>query len=326
MVPNYVIDTDPGIDDAMAIMMALDAHIKGTINIVAFTLVAGNTEIENSKVNMLRIMDLYPQCQEIPIYLGASEGLVHRYHHHVGRFHGVDGFNGAFFDKEYDAETMSTRFQREPAAISLVQLSKKHKDLCLITLGPLTNIALAMKIDEGFASRISRIFTMGGNFEAIGNATISAEFNFYADPEAAFVVLNHVKCPLMLVTWELCYKYFPMSKKWRQDVLGNVPTKQASLMNVIEEAWLCRSNKRYEDQWVACDQLIVAVAIDSNCVKTTEDFHATVELHGTSTRGQVVVDKRFFHPLRENPNVTVVTELNAELVKRYMLSGLGHSV
>ena len=81
----------------------------------------------------------------------------------------------------------------------------------MVCLGPLTNVALAMKIDENFAPRIRKFFVMGGNAEGIGNVTITGEFNFWADPEAAYIFLQKVQSPVVTVTWELCWLYIQIS-------------------------------------------------------------------------------------------------------------------
>ena len=74
----------------------------------------------------------------------------------------------------------------------------------MVALGPLTNLALAFKIDPSIAPKIKEIFIMGGNMEGLGNASMGAEFNFYSDAEAAYIVLQAVKCPTYIATWELC--------------------------------------------------------------------------------------------------------------------------
>ena len=77
----------------------------------------------------------------------------------------------------------------------------------MICLAPLTNLALALKTDKNLATNLKEIFIMGGNVEGIGNVSIASEFNFHADPEAAYAVLDSTKCPTVIVTWEMCYKY-----------------------------------------------------------------------------------------------------------------------
>ena len=84
-------------------------------------------------------------------------------------------------------------------------------EVTIVAIGPLTNIAIAMKSHPNLASKIKELFIMGGNMEGIGNATITAEFNFYADPEAASVVLDNTRCPTHVVTCELCNNYVNLS-------------------------------------------------------------------------------------------------------------------
>lgn len=110
----------------------------------------------------------------------------------------MDGFNGVQHGRRADIN-----LQAESAALGLVKLSQSH-DLYVVCFAPLTNIALAMKIDAGFSARVQGFYAMGGNFNAIGNATTCAEFNFLADPEAAYVVLNLTTQPIILAPWELC--------------------------------------------------------------------------------------------------------------------------
>ena len=117
-------------------------------------------------------------------------------------FHGIDGFNGVLHDRKCDLN-----LQKQSPALGLIQLSQDYKGNChLICFAPLTNVALAMKVDAEFAGRLNGIYGMGGNLNAEGNASISAEFNFLADPEAAHVVLQCTKLPILLAPWELCGK------------------------------------------------------------------------------------------------------------------------
>merc|ERR1711936_1427669 len=105
MVRKFIIDTDTGVDDAMALLMALDAHLKGEIEIVAITAVNGNTEESNAKINILRTLDS-AGCREIPVYCGAKEALVVPYIN-TDRYHGQDGFNDVSFDHKPDVSRVS---------------------------------------------------------------------------------------------------------------------------------------------------------------------------------------------------------------------------
>ena len=107
--------------------------------------------------------------------------------------------------------------------------------MSLIAVGPLTNVALAMKTDNELSNRLEEIFIMGGNKEGIGNVTETGEFNFHYDPEAAYTVLRMTMCPTYIATWELSYKYNFINLSWRKDVLGKINTAAANLLNKLEK-------------------------------------------------------------------------------------------
>ena len=112
----------------------------------------------------------------------------------------MNGFNGIVHDRK-----AKINLQDESAALGLIQMSKEYKgQINLLCFAPLTNIAIAMKADAQFPQRLQRIYAMGGNFYGTGNASISGEFNFLCDPEAAYVVLKHTSQPIVLVPWEIC--------------------------------------------------------------------------------------------------------------------------
>jgi len=305
---NVIIDTDPGIDDAMGIMMALEAHLKGQITIVAFTLARGNCSVANGIKNISAVLSFYPECLEIPVYFGSEEGMVKKYAE--GTFHGIDGFNGVFHDRKADINLVKD----ESAALALVRLSKKTENLHIVCFAPLTNIALAMKVDPNFANRIEGFYAMGGNSDAIGNATISAEFNFLADPEAAHVVLAKTPKPIVLVPWEICGFDLQISMTWRKEVFGKIDSDKIRFLNKIEEPWY--SGELYKEHWIACDQIIMAVFLDDSCVVKRQKYWATVELTGEYTRGQMVVEKRADASDKLRANVDIVRILEKTEVQR----------
>ena len=92
-----------------------------------------------------------------------------------------------------------------------------------------------MKADPGLSERLGEIFIMGGNIEGFGNVTEAAEFNFHADPEAAFTVLRLTRCPTTIAPWELSYKYNRVDFGWRNQVLGKLDTPATKLINACEE-------------------------------------------------------------------------------------------
>ncbi len=162
-------------------------------------------------------------------------------------------------------------------------------EVTMVCLAPLTNLALALKTAPSVAADLKEVVLMGGNIEGVGNTSIAAEFNFHADPEAAFVVLDAARCPVVVVSWELCFKYIhiPMVsstsamfhpqlttiadptqlhlQEWRLEVLGKTGTKQAEMFNRLEQPWF--DNYEFDPEiWILCDQLAVAVALDRTIV------------------------------------------------------------
>jgi len=117
-------------------------------------------------------------------------------------YHGHDGFGDTNHDDEPDLKCVQ---ESEHAVNALVRIVKSHPgEITLVALGPLTNVAMAMRLDSQFASNLKEIYIMGGNTEGKGNITVSAEFNFHSDPEAAYIVLENTRCPTFVASWELC--------------------------------------------------------------------------------------------------------------------------
>ena len=181
MARKIIIDTDPGQDDAVAILLALASPELEVMGIVA---VAGNVPLHHTKRNAGRVLALAGRS-EIPVYAGAVRPLVRRLvtAEHV---HGKTGLDGATLP-EPEAEV-----QPQHGVDFLVEtlLSADPGEVTLCTLGPLTDVALALIKAPEIAPRIREIVMMGGAYFEVGNITPTAEFNIYVDPEAADVVMR----------------------------------------------------------------------------------------------------------------------------------------
>ncbi|CAB3387808.1 Hypothetical predicted protein [Cloeon dipterum] len=313
-----VVDTDPGTDDALALYMLLAADERKMVKLLAVTIVDGNTNADHGSRNALRVLKSVDRL-EIPVYKGSPGPIIlepvpkdKSRVTHAG-YHGEDGFGGAKFDKEPEMGLL----QDETAVLALIKLAKEHKGkLNLLCLGPLTNVALAMKADPEFASNVKNVFIMGGNTAAVGNATSTAEFNFLHDPEAAHIVLASAQSHITLVPWETCQAH-GLPYKWRTEDFGSAQTKQVELLNKIEAAVIEKSKN---PTWIPCDSFITAAFIDPSIVKKLDVRHLTIELHGHRTRGQVVIDH-----LREcDDNVKVAKEIDLEKFKQLMYMAVDH--
>lgn len=308
MGKKMIIDTDTGVDDAMAILMALEAHKRGAVEVVAITAVAGNCPEPDAVRNILRTLDA-AGCPNIPVHRGASSGLVVEYDHQE-HYHGMDGFNDVSFP---DTPSME-RVEEELAWAAISRLTREFPgEVALVAIGPLTNIAIAMAADPGLAERLQEIFIMGGNYEGIGNVTEAAEFNFHADPEAAHAVLRRTRCPTTIAPWELSYKYNHVDLAWRKEVLGSLTTKAASLINSLEEVWF--ANWPWGDNWILCDQLAMVAALEEGAVVRSREAVATVELGGRLARGMVVLDQRVGVQQDRRRNVRMIESLDTRVLQ-----------
>ncbi len=180
---KLIIDTDAGVDDAIAIMMAL-THPRSEV--IALTTVNGNVGVDKVNRNVAHILELFGSDQ--PFFAGCSRPLVAEAMD-SSEVHGSDGLGGVT-----DKLPESGRKPGEiPASLALIELVREHAgEITLLCLGPLTNLALAVRLNPGIVERISKLVLMGGAVSGQGNASPAAEFNILADPEAAAIVFAAV--------------------------------------------------------------------------------------------------------------------------------------
>lgn len=184
--------------------------------------------------------------------------------------------------------------------------------MSLICVGPLTNIALCLKMYPQSQENLKDLYIMGGNYEGVGNITKAAEFNTYTDPEAAYIVLDSLstKIPTFIVPWEACKnERFHIDLEWRLKVLGAAKNNFLALLNPAEEKCYKSHNS---DGWSPCDCILVAAFLDPSIVLRQRSCHVTVELAGNHTRGQFVVD----HLSRATHNVIIYEFINVEQFKK----------
>ena len=186
---NVFIDTDCGIDDAVAIMLALSSE---EVNITGISCVAGNTALDNVIGNVCGLLAFYER-QDIPVYRGCCSSLLGK-NHNAAAIHGKNGLGNIALDAK------GKSLEAQNAAEGLYMAAKANPGLTLVTLGPLTNIAVAFNLYPELKTLISEIYAMGGAIGP-GNVTPFAEFNFYFDPEAVSFVLG-IGLPIKLLSWD----------------------------------------------------------------------------------------------------------------------------
>jgi purine nucleosidase len=303
---RVIIDTDPGIDDAHAILMA---HAHPQVKIEALTTVAGNVPVEKATRNALIVLEILGS--DAPVYPGCADALVIPTPHRAIS-HGTDGLG----DSGYPEPTR--RAASEHAVQALIRLADESPgELTLAAIGPLTNIAMATRLDPGLPGKYKRLVVMGGAVLAQGNSwERAAEFNFYCDPEAAAVVFQQWP-GLTLVPWETC-----LAHGLRPDQVEEL----ASLDSPRAELFRRTIQKRFVEQAPGKqvlsepDPLALAVLLEPDIVLKEEIHYIEIELAGRHTRGQTVVDWQ--HLTGRPGNANVVLEIDRERFFEMMKRGL----
>lgn len=181
MPQKIIIDTDPGVDDAMAIFFALKSP---ELDVLGLTSTFGNAHTALTTVNALRLIEIAGR-PDIPVARGASHPLAHQFEHPADFVHGVDG------QGNINLTPPTLEPVPESAAEFIVESVMAFPDeITLVAIGPLTNLALALRLEPRLAENVNEVVVMGGNAFAPGNATPTAEANIYNDPEAADVVFG----------------------------------------------------------------------------------------------------------------------------------------
>lgn len=292
---HLVIDTDPGVDDAHAIMMAF-AHPETQVE--AITTVAGNVSLERTTANACTILDVLEE--NVPVHAGCDRALVAT-NPDARHVHGEDGLG----DSGYPPS--ERQVADEHAVQALIRLaSASPGEFTLVAIGPLTNLALATRLDPGLPERYKRLVVMGGAIRGVGNVTSTAEFNVYTDPEAAAIVFDawpHVT----LVSWETTLAHGLTAEQVA--ALMAVDSPRAAFFRRITRRtieFLHRELGRRD--FLAPDGLAVAVALEPDIVRQAETHHVRIELAGRHTRGQTVVD--WHDRTGRRPNVDLVLEVD----------------
>lgn len=268
------IDTDPGVDDALAIMMA-HAHAP----VAALGIAAGNVGLHHTTANALKLVELLGI--DTPVCPGAPHPLV-RPARDAAFVHGADGFG----DTGY--APAARKPCDEHAAQALLRLSHVHAGrLVVVALGPLTNIALALSLDPALPGRIARLVVMGGAVTGRGNTSVPAEFNIAFDPEAAHIVFS--RWPQFdLVDWELTLRHAldpALVDRWLA-----VDNPRAAFYAAISRKARAFNLEQGRSGFIAADALAMAVAVRPELVTHAEVLPVAVELDGRLTRGATVVD------------------------------------
>jgi inosine-uridine nucleoside N-ribohydrolase len=286
---RVIIDTDPGVDDALALLLAMRSP---ELTIEAITPVAGNVPLELTLPNALRMVEIAGRT-DIPVAAGAKAPLVRRLVT-AAYAHGENGLGGAVFP-EPKAKPVN-----QPAAELIRQIVRRFPgEVTLLTIGPLTNIASALNTDPELASMVRALVMMGGSLSG-GNITPAAEFNIYVDPEAARIVFQS-GIPITMVGLDVTRKTSLTEDHLRQLQAGQNPVSQAAATiarNAIEHnrerGFVVGPNMH--------DSLAIAGFIDPSLL-TVKEYYVDVETAGELTAGETLGYSPNAGDLRRRPGL-----------------------
>lgn len=274
---KIILDTDPGTDDAMALMLALNSP---ELDVRAITVVPGNVTARQGLENALRMVSLANRC-DIPVAGGAEHPLFQKLI--TAEFwHGKNGLANL----ELPASKCKVDARFGPDLIIELVHASPH-EITLVPVGPLTNIALAIKKDPSIVPLVKEVILMGGSLKG-GNVNAAAEANIYNDPEAAQIVFQ-AEWPLTMVGLDVGDKTL-FSRK-QLDQLGRMhgPVND---FNFGVTKFLVELSEKFGDSGTPMyDPLAVGVAIDAGLVTATA-MHVDVETRGDFTRGETVANRR----------------------------------
>ena len=261
-MPRIIIDTDPGVDDAIAILMALAAPYA---EVAGITVVGGNIPHARGLRNALALLDFVGRG-DVPVHRGSSRPLT-------GRFTGAQHFHGSSgITRRLPKPTTQPSPERAVDFLAR-QLSQNPGEITLVAIGPLTNLARLERRHPGSLARAASLVIMGGAVDTPGNITPHAEFNFHCDPLAAHKVLN-IGVPLTLVDLAAC-RQVSLAREMALGLKATKPMGQLALE--IIRNWFKADDRR--ESILFYDQIALAAALCPD-VMTTRQVTLTVETEG----------------------------------------------
>ncbi len=294
---RFLIDTDTASDDAVALVMALN---HPDVRIEAITVVAGNVPLKQGVQNALYTVE---RCgKQVPVYEGLEKPLL-RPLETAQYVHGQDGMGDIGLP-------LSGRRPADGHAVNVIidTIRRFVGEITLVTLGPLTNVAVALLRDPSTASKVEKCVIMGGIGFGHGNVVPAAEYNVWVDPEAAKIVFES-DLPIVMVGWDVSQRFATFNDEEAEKIRSVSPLGQfcVDIQRCLREFGM---NELKLVGFDLPDPIAMAVALDPEVATVTKRLHVAVETRSELTRGATVVDHLGI--TGQEPNAEVVLEASRE--------------
>ena len=309
---KFIIDADTGSDDAVAILLALQ---DPSVEILGISVVSGNVPLRQGIKNTISTIDMTEK--KVKVYAGADKPISREYEEiydlenfmkHVKSLkpssasgqcvHGIDGMG--------DIGTKpSIEVYEQKNAVDFITdaVNENPNEITLVTLGPLTNIALAIQKDSKIKKKIKHCYVMGGTSDGTGNVTAAAEYNIWVDPEAAKICFDS-GMNITMVGWDNSYKYAMLKEQEIED-LRSLNSKLADFSIDIQKTLIDLTFSTYGFHGFDLpDPITMAIALDNSIIEDAEQLHVIIDVRDGITRGQTIVD--YFNVEKKTQNIRVV--------------------
>lgn len=309
MAKKVILDVDPGIDDAMALCMAL---FDPRLEILAVTAVGGNVSPQVASRNVQTVVEQVdpPRWPRLGVASSAEHGLPVDGRH----LHGIDGLGGVHL------QVAELRTRHPAEKIICDEVRANPEEVTIVALGPLTNIARAFQRDPELPSLVGRLVLSGGTVAGPGNVTPAAEFNFYCDPQSARSVIRS-RCTKTLVPLDITNRIV-MS----YDLLNQLPpetSKVGSLLRQILPPAFCAYRQQFGLEGIHAHDSIALMAVLNPGLFSTREMAGDVETQGDLTMGATVFDRRRVPAWRHN--IEVAIDMQKDGVIDEMLAALAEA-
>jgi len=290
--PAIILDCDPGHDDAIAIVVA--AHSSDLLGI---TTVAGNAPLDRTTHNALVMRDLLGI--DVPVHSGAVRPLLAE-PSPASAVHGVSGLDGA------DLPRPTRGVDSQDAVGFLIDTCRRHEGTWIVAVGPLTNVALALRAAPDLGGRLAGISVMGGG--SFGNRSPVAEFNIWADPEAAAAVFGYGG-PLVMAGLDVTHQFLATPERIERiaGIGGKLATVFGDLLGFFSTTYIARHD---DIAGAPMHDPLAVLALTAPDLFERQRRHVAVETSGQLTRGMTVIDARTLRE-RQPANCDVLVGVDA---------------